>query len=229
MPKDIQDIYISSYKLNREGKTVASSLSQKLESWLHKQVAKDVVEQEAEKMTLEIGAGTLNQLHYEPEAGPYDIVEPFKELYEGSPFLKRIRNVYSDIKEVPVRYKYDRITSIAAFEHICNLPEVIAKCGLLLKQHGMLRVSIPNEGSLLWELGWRLSTGLEFRLKYGLDYGWIMRHEHVNKANEVEGHLEYFFKNVKCRVLGISKSLSLYRFYCCRYPTIERCSKFLGK
>ena len=226
LPKDIQDIYASSYKLNREGKTVASWLSQKLESWLHKQVAKDVLEREIRKTTLEIGAGTLNQLQYEPEVGPYDIVEPFKELYEGSPHLKRIRNAYADMKQVPGQCKYDRITSVAAFEHICNLPEVIARCGLLLKQDGMLRVSIPNEGSLLWELGWRISTGLEFRLKYGLDYGWIMRHEHVNKASEIENQLEYFFKNVKCKIFGISKSLSFYRFYCCRYPIIERCRKF---
>src|SRR5262249_55975161 len=151
--------------------TAASSLSQRMESWLHKQVAKDVLDSRGEKVTLEIGAGMLNQLRYEPVVGHYDIVEPFRELYEGSADLKRIRNIYNDIAEVPGNYRYDRITSVATFEHICNLPEVIAYCGLLLADNGKLRVSIPSEGTLLWTLGWKLTTGLEFRIKYGLDYG----------------------------------------------------------
>ncbi|GAH28860.1 unnamed protein product, partial [marine sediment metagenome] len=33
--------------------------------------------------------------------------------------------------------------------------EVIAKAGLLLMPDGMLRVSIPSEGTLLWALGSR--------------------------------------------------------------------------
>src|SRR5262249_15253966 len=134
LPKEIQEIYAAQYKSNRRGETAASSLSQRMESWLHKQVAKDVVDARAERATLEIGAGTLNQLRYEPEVGPYDIVEPFRGLYEGAPELKRIRHIYADIAEIPGNHRYDRITSVATFEHICNLPEVIAYCGSLLAE-----------------------------------------------------------------------------------------------
>lgn len=197
-----------------------------MESWLHKQVAKDVLESREEKLTLEIGAGTLNQLRYEPEVGRYDIVEPFKELYERSADIKRIRNIYNDITEIPGHYRYDRITSVATFEHICNLPEVIAYCGLLLADDGSLRVSIPSEGTLLWTLGWKLTTGLEFRIKYGLDYGMLMRHEHVNTAAEIEKLLRYFFDKVECRVFGLTTSLSLYQFYSCGNPVIEKCRLF---
>jgi hypothetical protein len=226
LPKEIQEIYAAQYKSNRLGETAASSLSQMMESWLHKQVAKDVFDGQTGKVTLEIGAGTLNQLRYEPEVGPYDIVEPFRELYEGASDLKRIRYIYADIAEIPGNHRYDRITSVATFEHICNLPEVIAHCGLLLAGNGKLRVSVPSEGTLLWTLGWKLTTGLEFRIKYGLDYGALMKHEHVNTAAEIEELLRYFFKEVECNVFGLTASFSLYQFYSCGGPMIERCHQF---
>lgn len=227
LPKQIADIYSTHYRLNREGRTTASSLSQKMEVWLHKQVADDLATKPDRIVTtLEIGAGTLNQLQYEPDVGPYDIVEPFQALYQGSQLLRKVRTVYSDIDEISGGQRYDRITSVATFEHICDLPTIIAKCGLLLEQDGTLRVSIPSEGTLLWTLGWKLTTGLEFRIKYGLDYGLLMKHEHVNSAKEIEEALGYFFREVNHRVFGIGRSLSLYRFYACRNPKIDRCEKF---
>jgi hypothetical protein len=225
LPKEIQDIYSAHYKSNREGQTTASSLAQRMESWLHKQVAKDVAgSPKSERATLELGAGTLNQLRYEPVVQPYDIVEPFTDLYRGSPLLARVRHVYSDISDVPTSYRYDRITSVATLEHVCNLPELVARSGLLLAENGSFRASVPSEGTLLWTLGWKLTTGLEFKLKYGLDYGLLMKHEHVNTAREIEEVLKYFFEEVVCRVFGLSKSISLYRYYECREPRAERCS-----
>ncbi len=227
LPKKFQDIYEVHYITNREGQTSASSMTKKIESWMHKKVANDLADR-SEKSTLEIGAGTLNQLEYEPEVGPYDIIEPFKKLYEGSPLLRRVRNVYSDIREVPSQYRYDRITSVAAFEHILNLPEVAARAGLLLAANGVLRVAIPSEGTLLWALGYNLTTGLEFRIRYRLDYEMMMKHEHVNSAKEVEEVLEFFFGEVECSVLGISKSISFLQFYASRKPQLEKCHEYAG-
>ena len=154
LPKEIEDIYSAHYKSNREGQTTASSLAQRMESWLHRQVASDVASSHgAAKVTLELGAGTLNQLQYEPTVQSYDVVEPFTELYKGSRFLGRVRNIYSDISEVPSSCRYDRITSVATLEHVCNLPEVIAQSGLLLAENGVLRASVPSEGTWLWTLG----------------------------------------------------------------------------
>ena len=141
LPEEFAGIYAAHYKENRGGHTPAASLSQRMEAWLHKRVARDVRLDQSYKTTLEVGAGTLNQLPYEPEVGPYDIVEPFKDLYEGSALLSRIRAIYSDIGEIPKHQQYDRITSIATFEHICNLPEVIARAGRLLKPKGVSRAS----------------------------------------------------------------------------------------
>lgn len=227
LPKRIEEVYSVHYKANREGRTTASSLAQKMEAWMHLEVAKDIANlPDTKKATLEIGAGTLNQLKYEADIGPYDIVEPFKNLYCDSPLLNRIRNIFIDISEIPNLTRYDRITSVATFEHVLNLPEVVARCGLLLNKNGMLRTAIPSEGTFLWTLGWKLTTGLEFKIKYGIDYGLMMRHEHVNNAKEIEGILKYFFMDIDCRVFGLSRTISLYRFYTCSRPRIEQCLKY---
>jgi hypothetical protein len=228
LPKEIADIYSSQYKANREGKTTASAWSQRMERWLHNQVASDVLAGAGARTTLEIGAGTLNQLCYEPECQAYDIVEPFKELYQDSEMLGRVRHVYSDISEIPEGQTYDRVTSIATFEHICDLPQVIARVGIMLTPRGELRVSIPSEGTPLWTLGWKLTTGLEFRLRHRLDYGQLMRHEHVNTAREIEDLLKYFFREVNCKVFGLCKYLSLYQFYACKGPDLQKCRSLIS-
>ena len=227
LPEEIERIYATHYASNRKGETAAASLSQRMESWLHHQVSSDVKNTDSvDKTTLELGAGTLNQLQYEPNVQSYDIVEPFADLFKDSPLLARVNNVYADIAEVPASARYDRITSVAVLEHICDLPDVIATCGLMLSENGVLRSSIPSEGTLLWTLGWKLTTGLEFRLKHGLDYGLLMKHEHVNTAKEIEQVLNYFFKDVKCKVFGLSKAWSLYQYYECRNPIVERCQQY---
>jgi hypothetical protein len=225
LPDDYRRIYASHYASNRNGETSAASLSQRMEMWMHRKVAKDVLTCR-NKSTLEIGAGTLNQLLYE-KTSPYDIVEPFKELYEGSPLLNLVNDIYSDIEDIPADKRYDRITSIATFEHILNLPSVVARTCLIIKNEGVLRVAIPNEGTFLWKLGWKLTTGLEFRLKYNIDYGLLMKYEHVNSAREIEEVLKYFYNNVKGFWFGISKGFAFYRFYECSLPNIDRASDFL--
>src|SRR5262245_8184886 len=98
LPKEIESVYSTHYKSNREGQTTASWLAQRMESWLHRQVANDVASlPQSKRATLELGAGTLNQLQHESGVEPYDIVEPFTELYQGSRLLSRVRSIYADI------------------------------------------------------------------------------------------------------------------------------------
>ena len=159
---------------------------------------------------------------------PYDIIEPFAELYMNSKFKYRVYNVYADIDEINDSKKYDRITAIATFEHITDLPKVIAKTCLHLNEKATLRVSIPNEGTFLWKLGWKLTTGIEFKMKYGLNYGLLMKHEHVNTADEIELLLKYFYGNVKCSCFGINRKIAFYRFYECSKPKIEISKEYLN-
>jgi len=222
LPAEYAAIYALHYKSNREGGTSAASLSQRMESWMHKKTAL----YGTGNKTLEIGAGTLNQLPYEkPEI--YDVVEPFTELYENAPEKEKVRKFYSDISDVPITEKYDRITSVATFEHILNLPEVVANSALLLNSGGMLLTAIPNEGTFLWKLGYKLTTGIEFRLKYGLDYSVLMNYEHVNTADEVELVLKTFFKKTTCSVFGLNKKIGFYRFYVCTQPDKTKAENYL--
>jgi len=70
-----------------------------------------------------------------------------------------------------------------------------------------------------------LTTGLEFRIKYGVNYGTLMKYEHVNTAQEVEELLRFFFKNVKLKVFGITRKLSIYQIFICSNPDKTKCKK----
>jgi Methyltransferase domain len=225
LPEAYKAIYEQHYFANRGGEYKTTSLSQRLEGWMHKRVADDLTPG-VQRTTLEIGAGTLNQLPYEPEVGPYDIVEPFRALYEQSPHRARIRNCFDDIREAKAHGPYDRITNIAVFEHIMDLPVVVAQAALLLKPQGTLRVAIPNEGTPLWKLG-TMVTGHEFKKRYGLSYEVLMRYEHVNTASDIEGVLQIFFHTTRCKVFGLSKGLGFYRFYECSSPQVELARDYL--
>jgi len=220
LPEAYREIYSAHYLRNREGKTQATSLSMKLERWLHHAVAADVMNSDLDVPTLEIGAGTLNQLPYEPGIRTYDIVEPFVELYRHSPHLSRIRNKYLDISEI-TENRYRRITSVAVFEHIEDLPAVVTRAARLLEPGGAMRISIPNEGTFLWRLGTYI-TGHEYKKMYGLDYQVLMRFEHLNTADEIEAVMRYFFRKVRVKFFGIHKKVALYRFLECKEPIPER-------
>lgn len=222
---EFQQIYSMHYLRNREGQTKTTSLSMRLESWLHKAVAADVANSSHDIPTLEIGAGTLNQMPFEPNIVSYDIVEPFVTLFENSKHRNRVRNVFNDISEIKGQ-KYQRITSVAVFEHIMNLPDVVAMAAKLLDQNGVMRVSIPNEGTFLWRWGTYI-TGYEFKKMYGLDYQILMKYEHVNTADEIEDVLKYFFKTTRVRFFGIHKKAAFYRFIECREPDLERVAEYL--
>jgi hypothetical protein len=229
LPAPYEVIYQQHYVQNRGGRSVASALSQAAEGWMHRRVAADATDFAIPNATLEIGAGNLNHLAYEPATQPYDIVEPSAFLYLGSPCLPRIRNIYEDVRDIPSACRFRRIVSIATLEHLCNLPEVLARAALLLDTEGTFRIAIPSEGTEMWRWAQTLTTGLEFRLKYGLHYTVLRRYEHVNTASEIENVLAQLFQSIKCQSFGPSRRLSLYQFFVCSSPRFEICSRYLNE
>src|SRR5215471_5417804 len=185
--------YLEHYRANRSGARGISRIVMKLEGWMHRRVAAGV----KGGSLLEIGAGNLNHVAYHPDVRTYDAVEPFRELWEGSPQRARVRRMYSDLVEAPETSRYDHIVSIAVLEHLTNLPVILARSGLLLNEDGSFRAGFPSEGGLAWGLAWRLTTGVAYRLKRGLDYGALMRHEHVNTAREILTLIGYFYERVE--------------------------------
>ncbi|MGI9301725.1 MAG: class I SAM-dependent methyltransferase [Gammaproteobacteria bacterium] len=219
-----RDIYTQEYKLNRTGAGTLQRAVQFLESWMHHKVA-------ASNNTgriLEIGAGSLNHVAYEKNAETYDCVEPFVELFADSSHRQEIRHFYSDIAEIPEDARYQTILSVAVLEHVLDLPEVVARSGLLLAPHGAFRAGIPSEGGLLWGLSWRMSTGIAYRLRTGLDYKSLMRHEHVNTANEIVSVVRHFFGSVSIRRFPLpALHMSVYTFLEANNPKCDRCREFL--
>jgi len=216
---DLAKIYQDEYKKNRNGLTAVTSVAKKLETWMHKKVAGSYYSVNSQRCkTLEIGAGTLNQLPYEEENIDFDIVEPMTFLFKDSNLLHRIRNIYSDISDIPTSNQYSRIISVAVLEHLENLPLVIEESVRLLKHDGVFACGIPSEGGFLWGLAWRLTTGLEFKIRTGQDYGKLMRYEHLNTAHEIELILRHFFKEVKVKRFGFGRHFSFYTYLECSIP-----------
>jgi SAM-dependent methyltransferase len=219
----IKKIYYEQYYRNREGETPMSSIAKRLESWMHIKTSSTI---RPNSKLLEIGGGTLNHIKYENNYEIYDVVEPFENLYSNSDMRSYVDNFYSDISLV--QNSYDYVFSIATLEHLTDLPRVIAKSATLLRDGGSFLAAIPSEGGLLWGLSWRLSTGIEFYLKYGLDYGNLMHHEHVNNFKEIHALLEIVFKSVERKYFGISGNFSLYQYFECSEPIKEKYELFLN-
>jgi SAM-dependent methyltransferase len=226
LPPAYQALYVEHYIANREGTGTLTSAKLRLEAWMHRQIAGCNLGQSV----LEIGAGTLNHLPFEPPGLVYDIVEPFRELWETSSNRTRLRTIYKDIEDIPSESVYDRIVSVAVLEHLTSLPAIVACAGLLLAPRGAFLAGIPTEGGALWGTAWRLTTGPAFRLKTGLEYGVIMRHEHVNTADEIVGAVQVFFGRVTVRRFPFGlKHLSFYSSIQASEPRTETCRDFLRR
>ena len=188
-------IYEQHYIRNRAGDGAATSAAQKLEAWMHRRVAQASVNFSPDHRILEIGAGNLNHIDYETQFGSYDIVEPFSALYENSDKLSRLGRTYNSLSEVELE-NYDRILSIAVLEHMDDLPREVELSRALLATDGVFQAAIPCEGELAWELAWRMTTAIEFRLRYKADYAEIMRHEHLNNLSEIIEVIKCQFEHV---------------------------------
>lgn len=221
-----QERYQDEYLISREGTTFATRLAQKAEGWMHRKVTRG-----AAASTLELGAGTLNHILYEKgieASSVYDIVEPQKYLYEGSELLRYIDSVFSDIRQVKGESCYERIISIAVLEHVCDLPALIARSGLLLTEDGEFCNAIPSEKGLLWEVSWRVTTGLAYRIRTGRPYINIMRHEHVNTIFEIEALIGYFFRSVRVmRYPFPFRHLSLFTCISAKSANKDLCKEYL--
>lgn len=216
-----QASFVEHYRANRSQQGI-SGVVMHLEAWMHRELARHSAE-----TILEIGAGTLNHVPYHPGARVYDVVEPFRELWEDSPHRDRVRTIFHDIAEVPEEPAYDLVLSVAVLEHLTDLPDIVARSALLLRESGRWCAAFPSEGGLFWGLGWRCTTGVAYRLKRGLDYSAIMRHEHVNSAPEIVQVLRHFFAKVELSRFPLPfHQLSFYTVASAAAPRLDRCRQW---
>jgi SAM-dependent methyltransferase len=217
--------YLLDYQQNRDGLNPVTSAAQRLEAWMHRQVA---ARQRAGEAVLELGAGTLNHVPFEHSAAQYDFVEPFEDLWKARPARTRLGEAFTDVHQVPSSNRYDRIFSVAVLEHLTELPSVVAACGIRLKEDGWFQAGIPSEGAMAWGLAWRCVTGVSYRLRTGLDYGTLMRHEHVNSAEEIIAVVRHLFRETAVTSFPTPfHHLSFYKFIEARGPVLSRCQELL--
>lgn len=219
LPESYARIYGEWMAKNRMGLTQTTSLSTKLEQWMHRQVAKDLggFRPEDAISTLELGAGTGNHLAFDSRSNHYDVIEPMQELYRMAP-AGRVRTRYEDIGDIQGKEIYDRVVSIAVLEHLENLPAVLARAKDLLKPGGTFRAGIPSEGGWLWRQAWKNTTSRTFSRLYGLDYERLLAYEHINAAAEIRREMEKVFGPVKASYFGCGYHLSFYQFLEARKP-----------
>lgn len=212
-------IYEEQYRLNRDGGQPIESLAQRLELWMHRQVAG-----RQDGAILELGAGTLNHVRHERRDVAYDVVEPFHLLYEGRSEIAAVRDFFDTVNTIPCDRRYSRIISIAVLEHMEDLPRDIARAAMHLNEGGVFQAGIPSEGGLLWWLGWRFSTGISYYLRTKLDYGVVMRHEHLNSAPEIIAVIRHMFSRVQVRRFPLPwHQTSFYAYIEASDPIRERC------
>jgi hypothetical protein len=217
--------YVEFYRHNRAGASGLARVVSGLEGWMHRRVAR----RGGSGALLEIGAGNLNHVRFEPAVEPYDVVEPFHELWHDSPYRGCIRHFFDDVADVPAGVSYQRIVSVAALEHLTHLPWVVARSAVLLTPDGTFRAGIPSEGGLLWGLAWRSTTGLAYRLRTGLDFETLIQHEHLSRADEILEVVGYFFGRLLITRFPLpSHHLSLYTYLEAHEPRLDRCRSFLG-
>ena len=210
LPKKYERIYKQFYINYSQANTFFRKISLVVEKWYHLKAYSSKANPDS---ILELGAGNLNHVKFEKNFKLYDVIEPKDYLINASnpSDKKKINKIYSDIDEIPEDKLYDKVISIAVLEHIENLDTILLKVSKKLHPKGKFIVEIPAEGEFLWWLGWRLTTGVGFWLKYKLDYGVIMKYEHVNNAEKIIKSLNTYFKILKIQSFPLNiKNLRLY-------------------
>ena len=218
-------IFQREYKINR-----TSKINSIFEKWMHKNIKK--IKNKFNINTLEIGAGTLNHLHYEEISNKdkYDIIEPKKFLYRNNILKKKINKFYADYKYLPDK-NYDRIISIATLEHLVDLPKFLAMSAFKLKNKNSSHShSIPCEGYFFWTITNRYISGMLFKLRTGLNYDELMKHEHVNNYDEIYSMIKFFYKNVNVKFsypFFLNAHTSFYANISFSGPKLKICKKYL--
>jgi hypothetical protein len=68
---------------------------------------------------------------------------------------------------------------------------------------------------------------MEYRIQRGLDYGALMRHEHLNTADEILALLNHFYEKVEVSRFPLPlRHLSFYTAITAYHPRRERCRHF---
>jgi ubiquinone/menaquinone biosynthesis C-methylase UbiE len=154
------------------------------------------------KTTLEIGAGLGEHLDYErlsaQQLSNYVAVDIRENMVDV--LTRRYPQVVGIVADCQQSLQYedghfDRILAIHVLEHLPNLPAAIRELHRVCnKEHGVLSVVIPCEGSLAYGIARRLSAQRIFEKRYKQSYKWFIEREHINLPREIFAELDPYFE-----------------------------------
>jgi SAM-dependent methyltransferase len=154
--------------------------------------------------TLEIGAGIGEHIEYEHLTEEQEREYYALELREnmGAEIRRRFPRVRTLIGDCQKRLLcaedyFDRVLAIHVLEHLPNLPAAVRELHRVCsKDHGILSIVIPCEGSLAYTLARRCSAQRIFEKRYKQSYKWFIEREHINRPREILAELDPYFEAI---------------------------------
>lgn len=229
LPPKQAELYEREYEINRAGTGPLYRAVHALESWMHRKIA----DEHTTGAVLELGAGGLMHVPLERWCDTYDVVEPVTEIVTGSPNFRHVDRYWEWYGEYVDdacmgSLQYQKIFSVAVLEHLTDLPTVVAASAVALDPNGSFQAGIPMEGGALWELSWRCTTGIAYRLRTRASYAPLMHHEHINSAAEIVAVIGEFFADVKVSRFPLrGKHASMYAHVRAKQPRIGTAQSYL--
>jgi SAM-dependent methyltransferase len=151
--------------------------------------------------SLEIGAGLGEHLHYEKLTPEQEAKYYALELREN--MAAEIRRNFPKVQAITGDCQarlafadgyFDRVIAVHVLEHLPDLPAAIRESWRLLNPaRGQFLVVIPTEGSPAYTLARKISAERVYKRRYGGDYSWFYKREHINMPGEIIEELERWF------------------------------------
>jgi len=151
--------------------------------------------------TLEIGAGLGEHIKYEKlsaeQAKNYHALELRENM--AAEIRKNYPQVNVIVGDCQQRLDFpdgsmDRVIAVHVLEHLPNLPAAVREAYRLVnKTKGQFFVVIPTEGSFAYSLARKISAEREYKKKFGGDYSWFYKREHINVPREILEELNPYF------------------------------------
>lgn len=151
--------------------------------------------------TLEIGAGLGEHIRYETLSPEQEKNYYALELRENmaAEIRKNFPRINVTVGDCQQQMDFpegsmDRVIAVHVLEHLPNLPGAVKEAYRLLnKQHGQFLIVIPTEGSLAYTIARKISAEREYKKKFGGDYSWFYKREHINLPHEIYEELNPYF------------------------------------
>jgi SAM-dependent methyltransferase len=153
------------------------------------------------RTTLEIGAGLGEHIRHERLTAAQEAGYHALELREGmaAEIRTKFPGIHTIVGDCQKRLDFpdghfDRVIAVHVLEHLPDLPACIREARRLLNpDRGVFLVVIPTEGSPAYSLARTLSAARVYRKRFGGDYSWIPKREHINLPAEILEELKPYF------------------------------------